>query len=253
MAPTHDFNEAASRLETLAAESAALAGRFEQAESAARVVVTASDPLEAATATLDESGRVSGVRLHALWQEKVPAAQLAAAVLEAVQAAELRRLELWSEALETASPRPRTAAAPSSTDPPPVVDLAALAEESISLLDALNRRTPPAPADQPAAVAEVEAGKPVRVTLAADGALTHLLIDGTWAGRASLSRLTETLNEAIQAAYEALDAQPAVTSPFPVAVSPELAAVMRDPAGAFRRYIEWRGFDVTANSRGEGA
>ncbi|GAB3399662.1 hypothetical protein GCM10027569_02170 [Flindersiella endophytica] len=251
MAPTPDFDDAVSKLAELAAETSAFAGRLEAAESAANTPVTANDQLGAATVTLDESGRVSTVRLHARWQEKLPPDQLASAVLEAIQAAELRRVELWSEALTAAEARPAPvvsateSAATSRTDSLPVVDLAALAEESISLLASLNQ--PREPAADPAR-AELAAGDHARVVLTPDGSVSQLLLDATWVGRASLSKLNETLNDAFRTAYETLDARPSVPA-LPKVVSPELATVMQDPGGALLRYANWRGFDASSPDR----
>lgn len=238
-------------LTSLIGELTELTAVFARGQAAAEVEIEGTDPQGAVSVRLDPAGRVAAFRPHAQWRSRVSADELGTAIVQAVQAATLTRMERWAEAIgdETAAPPappslPRVAP---STDM--AVDLPALTEEVLSRFEALDTAPGGAAAGTDGDdTAQVVAGTArVRVALAFGGIPTAMAIDPGWLGTANLTRLAEEVQAAFTAAYAELDAAGAQVVAGPQ-MSAAMAAVARDPAGMLLRYAQTLGVDVSPDA-----
>ena len=239
-------------LEELAAAARKLqdmADAFDRADQAMRQEVDGTDSRGAFTVHMDSDGRVVNVRPSARWRELLDANDVGAAVLEAVQAAQARRLELWAEALVT--PHDRGGTRPdddnalaamvdgrnrSSTIIPDdgPLDLAALIDECIKELD----RAIDSEISQHDPSKVTGPGSRVTVTLGPAGEVLAVDVDARWAATANRESLATHLMRTFEAAYEQFDCERTLQHQS-FSMPPELARVANDPVGTLRRYAEF--------------
>lgn len=173
---------------------------------------TGSDPTGVATAELDRAGVVQRLQVDAAWERHVPAEELGAAVVGAVQGASLAQFEVmrsevqvgpWSDTprlSRTAPPPAPVRAVPEVPDGTPLRPLGDLADAVVSLM----RRFDPAALVPATGVGEAASGS-VRVTLGVHG-FGGCEIDPAWAARRSGLSISTTLGEALEKARVALAA-----------------------------------------------
>jgi DNA-binding protein YbaB len=216
---------------------------FEHARTTLREEVEASDRQAAVTVVLDPDGRVRTIRPARQWADRVPAEELGAAVFEAIQLAQGRRMERWVELAEQAPEPPPVSSTPGpattgpTTAEPPLVDLPTMVGDLLRLFDGLGAAQQPS-AQEPAEPDTDSVGsKPVRVVLGRSGEPAEVHVSARWASALGADTLGRRLTAAFEEAYEAYDDAP-TTHADGEQVSPELEAVMADPVGVFTRYTQ---------------
>lgn len=243
MEPDSTLDEIAA----LSAELQALCGSLAGANAALQDESEGSDPSNAVTVILNRAGRVATVRPSSMWRDRITPEEFGTAVLNAVQAAQAVRLERWAEAARSAPP---AAPAPQPQPQPgtaPAINLTSLLDEVMTAFDTVDRlaeqaaeqratRTVRQTGDEAAPAGEA-APSDVRVTLSAQGEVAAVSVDGGWAARTNLSRLSERVLEAFEQAYEQYDSG-AATRSTGIELPPQMQAVAADPAGTLLRYVE---------------
>lgn len=198
-----------------------------------------SDPHQAVTVVLDQSGRVAAVRPSALWAQRIQPEALGGAVLQAVQAAQAVRMERWVAAARVQPPMPAPPVPEPSASTGPAFDPMALLDEVITAFEAIDgfSEQVAARSAQRDASTDEEIHDGARVSLSSLGEPVSVHVDPAWARRANLSRLSERLLEAFEQAYAQYDSG-AATQPAAIEFSPQMKAVAADPGGALLRYVE---------------
>jgi len=254
-------------LNELTAELRELSRAFGVADASLREPAEGSDATGAVTVVLDAAGRVSDVRPAARRRDRLPSDQVGDAVVEAAQAAAVNRLDAWSQALDAQGPdaQPIAGGGSGAPEPAPAVDLAALRADApyLDLIGMLGEVTDtldqvvvaskapvvPAAATQNAPVVDFDAddlsygSRPVVVGLDAAGAVHHVEIELRRLGGADRARLGAALTAAFARAYDLHDARladarlaAAVGDTAPLAISPQLAEIIRNPAAALAAF-----------------
>jgi DNA-binding protein YbaB len=227
-----------------------MADAFDRADQAMRQEVDGTDSRGAITVHMDSGGRVVNVRPSARWREFIDANEVGAAVLQAVQAAQARRLQLWAEALvapgdedgtpdddddETSASVVDVRHRPSSNLPDDKpLDLVALIGEGIQELDRVIHLETTDVRDPTTVTGP---GSRVTVTLGPAAEVLAIDVDARWAATTNRESLAVHLVQAFESAYEQFDSERAPqhqTSSMPT----ELARVANDPVGTLRQYAE---------------
>lgn len=176
-------------------------------------VVEATDEAGSVTVTLEDHGkRVSRVLVAANWQDKVGPEGLGNAVMEAVLTTQLGPTADFFENAANATPTP----APTLDPPGQLPDLEGIGDSQLAemletvekALDAvvLGQQDLPDMSDEEIGrVSGFSENRKVEVSFLS-GQLSSVKVDEKWVGTASRQKVSESLVEAFDAAYEA-DAQ----------------------------------------------
>ncbi|MBV9448263.1 MAG: hypothetical protein JO345_20450 [Streptosporangiaceae bacterium] len=202
----------AVELNRLLGEAQAMADAARCAYRPLPEVAQATDHTGAVTVTMeDHSARVARVSVAADWKNKLSVASLGVAVMEATMALQLGPVKDFFETLSDA------AASPGPPPPPPPLpaslpDFSKLSWDDLGdMLDTVNRAFDALAATTgtgKGAGNDQSTGKTVgrsanhrvEVTLAS-GQLTSVAIDEKWASTAGRQQLSDSLNQAFEAAY----------------------------------------------------
>lgn len=208
---------------------------FEHARATLREEAEANDRRSAVTVVLDPDGRVRAVRPATQWAERVPADELGAAVFEAIQIAQGRRMERWVEAAEQAGPVPSPSEQPAADAP--LIDLSAMVGDLLRMFDGLGGPGQ-APAEQEQAEPDTDSvgSAPVRVVLDRAGEPSEVHVSARWASALGADTLGRRLTAAFERAYETY--VPAGAEAERDHASADLAAVLADPVGVLTRYTQ---------------
>jgi hypothetical protein len=196
----------------------------------------ASDAAGAVTVTVRADGSVVQARLHDQWRSRLGAADLSAAVAEAITSAQTRSTEDWAAA-PAGEPSAPTPNGPTASEGEPDGDPVAFFRELMGLLDDVESRLPDL-----AAVAQQAVDREVRVAgpaggltaIARQGVLVGLEENPQWMREAPRFRVEEELSAVLAQALPGLPKQ-ATAAMREVAPVGRLLGLLDDPAAFLAR------------------
>ncbi|MBL7258749.1 hypothetical protein [Paractinoplanes lichenicola] len=235
-------------LRELAEQGEALARQARTAEERASGA-TATDAAGAVTITLDGDGRVSGVAVASGWRRLLGSEALSQAVIEAVQAATVRRVEAWGDAYADQTPAEspvidrddfarRLQAAADGGGPMSPEDSQAALRELLSLVESIDQGLDQVSAEVGGALAATFTGRSpdrkVQVTVTGGGDVADVTYDRAWLLQAHEINIARQTAAAFRAAYEEAGRH-GVQELIGRSKLGEAQALLQDPLGLARR------------------